>query len=130
MISENKLRTTTPVDHNIVKIYGLLQSVVRNTKINQETIMSIVPDAMRIAETLIRQKAKGAYKKELVMSAIIMIIKNAEELHAKTRLDLENLVKAMVPPAIDIFVAIAKGKLDIGKRAKTCFLSLGNCFSA
>ncbi len=92
--------------------------------------MTLVPRAMRIAQNLIRKKGKGAYKKELVISAIIMIINNATELPAKTRKDLEALANQMIPPAIDLFVSIAKGEINIGKTAKTCFLSFGNCFSS
>ena len=102
-------------DPNIDKLYNM----IRDKNLAPENLIEFTAHLMQLAQKLISGKNKGEYKKQLVLQ---VTHKYVSELEASSEKDqLLALVNNILPASIDTIVAIATGKINLGKLWKRLF---------
>ena len=100
-------------DPNIDKLYNM----IRDKNLAPENLIEFTAHLMQLAQKLISGKNKGEYKKQLVLQVAHKYVSELESSSEKDQ--LLALVDNILPASIDTIVAIATGKINLGKLWET-----------
>ena len=102
-------------DPNIDKLYNM----IRDKNLAPENLIEFTAHLMQLTQKLISGKKQGEYKKQLVLQ---VARKYVSELANNSEKDqLVSLVENILPASIDTIVAVATGKINLGKLWKQLF---------
>ena len=116
-------------DDNVEILYNIAKIWINNNNFNPSTIIPFVTTLIRCTQKLVSEKAKGPYKKELVLTILKKVIENDITFENDSdKIQVLVIVENTIPIFIDTSVGIATGEIDLRKRAeqvgkiwKVCF---------
>jgi len=108
---------------NIVIIYNQIKGLPTLENLEASDIITLVIKLIPIVQKTINGKNQGAYKKQIVIGVLNIVIKESN-INSEAKDALYLLVSTTIPFTIDTIISVANGEIDISKHAK----NIGICF--
>lgn len=105
---------------DIDKVYIEIKKSIENKTLSASNLIVIVTELIPIVEKIIKHDKPGQYKKDLLLNVLEMVIKDSK-LEDDQKNNLLVVVNTVIPPTVDAMIAIARGRLNIGKKIKNNF---------
>ena len=111
-------------DEHFNKLYNFGKEWINNnSKISANNISDFTINLMKFIQTIVKNKNKGEYKKELVLKVLKKFINEIEWGNNNQKSNIDFLFEFIIPNLIDNIIYIAKGNIDLGKMK-----NIGCCF--
>ena len=116
-------------DDNAEILYNIAKIWINNNNFNPTTVIPLVTNLIRCTQKLVSEKAKGPYKKELVLTILRKIINNDITFeNDNDKIQVLVIVENTIPIFIDTSIGIATGEIDLQKRAEQAGKIWKSCF--
>ena len=108
-------------DKNAKAVYDEIKKSIENKTLSASNLIVIVTELIPIVEKVIKHDRPGQYKKKLLLDVLEMVINDSPKLDKNEKDNILVIVNTIIPPAVDAMIAIARGRLNIGKKIKNNF---------
>jgi len=121
--SDHFVNSQSDREANIVIIYNQIKGLPTLENLEASDIITLVIKLIPIVQKTINGKNQGAYKKQIVIGVLNIVIKESN-INSEAKDALYLLVSTTIPFTIDTIISVANGEIDISKHAK----NIGICF--
>ena len=116
-------------DDNAEILYNIAKIWINNNNFNPTTVIPFATTLIRSTQKIVSEKAKGPYKKELVLTILRKIINNDITFeNDNDKIQVLVIVENTIPIFIDTSIGIATGEIDLQKRAEQAGKIWKSCF--
>ena len=124
-VQKNKrqsLRKKMSVSENdpiVAQVYEQSKSWAEGDPPSIASVVSFVTQLITTVQSMVTEKAKGPYKKQVVLTVLRKILENDVQWGSEAdEATIMRMLETTVPSIIDTAVGIATGEIDLEKRAR------------
>lgn len=106
---------TTTADPIVDQLYLQAKNWVEDEPLEAANVITFAARLIAVTQNVVREKAKGPYKKKVVLTILFRLVDESEDLSDDAKQHLRYILDTTVPPSIDTMISIGKGELDLAK---------------